>query len=313
MKGLQPSGIRRRNKMIYAAVVLFLENGYEKTTTAQIARRAGMSATSFFAAFPNKEAILYALVREMFAEQFKWTERLLGERPDPLLLYCAETALQIHITELSPELRELYMTAYSLQSTSEYIYQNISKKLETFFAPYLPGAQASDFYELEIASAGVMRGFMGRPCDLYFTIERKLRRFLSCCMRLYCVPEEKQEQVIARVLQMDLRTQAQEIVELATQRAQEILDKATTEANEMRAAAISYTDDNLGNVEDILSHSIDIAAFNYEKLMTQLQDCITIIQNNRAQLYPVDEMAQVEADHTSSASANPADNGPQPM
>lgn len=71
MKGLQPSGIRRRNKMIYAAVVLFLENGYEKTTTAQIARRAGMSATSFFAAFPNKEAILYALVREMFAEQFK--------------------------------------------------------------------------------------------------------------------------------------------------------------------------------------------------------------------------------------------------
>lgn len=106
MKGLQPSGIRRRNKMIYAAVVLFLENGYEKTTTAQIARRAGMSATSFFAAFPNKEAILYALVREMLAEQFKWTERLLGERPDPLLLYCAETALQIHITELSPELRE---------------------------------------------------------------------------------------------------------------------------------------------------------------------------------------------------------------
>ena len=94
---------------------------------------------------------------------------------------------------MSPELRELYMTAYSLQSTSEYIYQNISKKLETFFAPYLPGAQASDFYELEIASAGVMRGFMGRPCDLYFTIERKLRRFLSCCMRLYCVPEEKQE------------------------------------------------------------------------------------------------------------------------
>ena len=86
MKGLQPSGIRRRNKMIYAAVVLFLENGYEKTTTAQIARRAGMSATSFFAAFPNKEAILYALVREMLAEQFKWTERLLDR------IRCCSTA-----------------------------------------------------------------------------------------------------------------------------------------------------------------------------------------------------------------------------
>ena len=120
------------------------------------------------------------------------------------------------------------------------------------------------------------------------------------------------ELVSEHEIMQQAHAQAQEIVELATQRAQEILDKATTEANEMRAAAISYTDDNLGNIEDILSHSIDIAAFNYEKLMTQMQDCITIIQNNRAQLYPVDEMAQVEADHTS-ASANPADNGPQPM
>ena len=53
MKGLQPSGIRRRNKMIYAAVVLFLENGYEKTTTAQIARRAGMSGHVVFRRVPE--------------------------------------------------------------------------------------------------------------------------------------------------------------------------------------------------------------------------------------------------------------------
>ena len=73
---------------------------------------------------------------------------------------------------------------------------------------------------LEKGCASIMRGYMTVPCDLYFTIERKLRRFLSCCMRLYCVPEEKQEQVIARVLQMDLRTQAQEIVGEAVRRAE---------------------------------------------------------------------------------------------
>ena len=65
-----------------------------------------------------------------------------------------------------------------------------------------------------------MRGFMGRPCDLYFTMERKLRRFLGCSMRLYRVPEEKQEQVIAQVLQMDLRTQAQGLVDEAVRRAE---------------------------------------------------------------------------------------------
>ena len=55
MKGLQPSGIRRRNKMIYAAVVLFLENGYEKTTTAQIARCAGIPATRYHAGLDEEE------------------------------------------------------------------------------------------------------------------------------------------------------------------------------------------------------------------------------------------------------------------
>ena len=41
-RGLQQKGLTRRNKMLLAAVKLFLENGYEKTTTAAIARKAGM-------------------------------------------------------------------------------------------------------------------------------------------------------------------------------------------------------------------------------------------------------------------------------
>ena len=83
--------------------------------------------------------------------------------------------------------------------------------------------------------------------------------------------------------------QAQEIVEMASAQAQEILDRASEEAGGMRMAAVSYTDDNLGAIEDILAHGIDVAATNYERLMTQLQETIQVIQANRAQLYPVEE------------------------
>ena len=41
-KGLQPKGVIRRNKMLLAAVQMFLEKGYDKTTTAAIAKKAGM-------------------------------------------------------------------------------------------------------------------------------------------------------------------------------------------------------------------------------------------------------------------------------
>lgn len=38
---------------------------------------------------------------------------------------------------------------------------------------------------------------MAKKCDMYFTMEDKLRRFLKCCFTLYKVPEGKQEKIIA--------------------------------------------------------------------------------------------------------------------
>lgn len=89
--------------------------------------------------------------------------------------------------------------------------------------------------------------------------------------------------------------QAQEIVELASKQAQEILDNATTEANQVKAAAIQYTDDMLANVENIISHSMDISAAKYESLLNSLTDCYNIVTANRAELYPVEAMAEEEA------------------
>ena len=57
-----------------------------------------------------------------------------------------------------------------------------------------------------------MRGFMAKPCDVYFTMNDKLRRFLGCCFTLYHVPQSLQEQVIESVLEMDLHTTAVNLV-----------------------------------------------------------------------------------------------------
>ncbi len=120
------------------------------------------------------------------------------------------------------------------------------------------------------------------------------------------------ELVSEHEIMQQAHAQAQEIVELASVRAQEIIDRATIEANEMRAAAIGYTDANLGGMEDILTHSIDIAAVNYEKLITQLSEMVTIIQENRAQLYPVEEMAAVESEaQTVASSSSGSDDAPK--
>lgn len=225
MKGLQPKGIARRNKMLLAAIQLFLEQGYEKTTTAQISRAAGMSPTSFFAAFENKEALLLKLTQIMFENQFE-KARLFAENHEPLMVYCLETALQINITELSESLREIYVMAYTLPSTSEYIYRSTAVQIKNIFTSYMPDAEDKDFYEMDIASGSITRGFMAKPCDMYFTLDRKLSRYLDCCLKLYNVPTEKRNSLIEAVLAVDLNSVAAKLIEEIVAKAETGLEEA---------------------------------------------------------------------------------------
>lgn len=221
-RGLQKKGIARKNKMLHTAIKLFLENGYEKTTTASIAKAAGMAPSSFFAAFENKEELLLILVKTMFMNQFSSAEKLM--KAEPIVLYGVETAIQLYIAELSEPLRELYVTAYSLPSTSEYIYESMTQKLQYIFGKYIPEARAKDFYEIDMASAGITRAYMAKKCSLYFNIEDKIRRYLRCCYTLHQVPQEQQDKVISEIMQMDLRSVARSIIDGMVQKAVHGLD-----------------------------------------------------------------------------------------
>ena len=225
-RGKLLNGLVTQQKVLRAAVALFLEKGYTRTTTGEIAKAAGIGQSSFFHVFPSKEALLLELVQRMFSGQFALAGQHSGEQ-DPVLLYAVETALQLHIAELTEPLRELYVTGYSLPTTSAYIYRSTAERLQGIFGEYLPHAQAKDFYEMEIASAGIMRSFMAVPCDLYFTAEVKIARFLDCALKLYDVPEEKRAAITAAVLQMDLHTMASGIIQKTVQQAEKGFEALT--------------------------------------------------------------------------------------
>ena len=190
-RGPYSKGILMKRKILSASAKVFLERGYAGTSSKMVADLVGVSNGSPFFHYGNKEGVLLEFVKRMFSGQFRIAERLAGTVTDPLMLYGLETALQMHIVELSEPLRELYVTAYTLPSTSAYLYRSTAKRLEGIFGDYLPDAEAKDFYEMEIASAGMMRSFMAVPCDVYFTVERKIARFLECALKLYNVPPER--------------------------------------------------------------------------------------------------------------------------
>ena len=225
-RGKLLNGLVTQQKVLRGAVTLFLENGYTKTTTGEIAKAAGIGQSSFFHVFPSKEALLLELVKRMFSGQFALAGQHSGEQ-DPVLLYAVETALQLHIAELTEPLRELYVMAYSLPSIAAYLYKSTTKRLQVIFGPYLPEAQPKDFYEMEIASASIMRGFMSVPCDVYFTMDAKISRFLDCSLKLYDVPKEKRAAITAAVLQMDLHKMALGIIQKTVRQAEKGFEALT--------------------------------------------------------------------------------------
>ena len=55
-----------RDRLTLAALDLFTEQGYEETTVAQIAERAGLTKSTFFRHFPDKREVLFGGQDEFF-------------------------------------------------------------------------------------------------------------------------------------------------------------------------------------------------------------------------------------------------------
>lgn len=213
-------------QVLHTAARLFWEQGYTATTVREIAKKSEVDINAMVRAFGTKENILCQLVEYVLEGQFAATEQFLkGVTDDPLLFYAAETTLQLHMAESSEHIRDLYSAAYSMPESSALIMRSITGKLEQLFKAYQPDLEAKDFYEYEIATGGVMRGFMMVPCDLYFTMERKVRRFIESVFRIFQIPEAKTEEAITFVSQFDYPTLAKQTIDSMLARLDSGIDK----------------------------------------------------------------------------------------
>ena len=91
-----------RGRLEQAALELYLERGFEQTTVAEIARRAGLTERTFFRHFADKREVLFAgadmlqdlLVSTVASATNARTARMMPSRPAPgarrpLLRSCA--------------------------------------------------------------------------------------------------------------------------------------------------------------------------------------------------------------------------------
>ena len=202
-----------KRRILAACARLFLENGYTNTKVAEILKTADVSAGSFQNIFHTKDGVLSEFVDIMFSGQFGKIRKLVVEAPSPAYIYATETALQLTLTEMNENLRDIYVEAYTYPGTLEIIHRRTTAELRAAFGSYLPECAESDFYEMELGTAGMMRGYMARKCDQYFTLEHKIRRFLSMSLSAFHVPEQERGKIIAFVAGVDVRAEGRKVMD----------------------------------------------------------------------------------------------------
>ena len=91
-----------RERLVNAALDLFVENGYDETTVAQIADRAGMNRATFFRHFADKREVLFGgedVLAELFADAIRAAPK------DATLIECLQAALAAAEVAMTPQLR----------------------------------------------------------------------------------------------------------------------------------------------------------------------------------------------------------------
>src|SRR6478735_15430 len=79
-QGVPRSGAEARRRLQQAALELYRERGFDRTTTAEIAARAGVNERTFFRHFPDKREVLFDGEADLRAALV----RAVAEAPDGL-------------------------------------------------------------------------------------------------------------------------------------------------------------------------------------------------------------------------------------
>ena len=202
-----------KKRILTVCAKLFLEKGYKGTTIAEITEKAKVSASSFQNIFGAKDGVLTEVVPFMFAQQFGMARKIVGADLPGTCVYALETAIQLTLTELNENLRELYVEAYTQEEAYRFIRESMARELFSLFGPYQPELTQEDFYAMDIGSSGMMRSYMAYPCKEGFSLERKVQTFLSMSLSAYHVPQREQEQIIAFISQLNLRQISQKVMD----------------------------------------------------------------------------------------------------
>ncbi len=201
-----------RPLIIKVASELFFENGFSKTTSTEVCKKADISAGNLTFYFPTKEHILAVLVKMMIDFQWKEMENATDEGASSLLAYCLELTTMVAVSEEVPQMQDFFWAAYSHPMTLDLIRANDTEKIKRVFAEYTKDWDEEKLVETESIISGIEYATLMRT-EHSASASHRIEGALNTIMMLFGVPEEFRRAKVAKVLAMDYRAIGKRVYE----------------------------------------------------------------------------------------------------
>ncbi|MGB3351919.1 MAG: helix-turn-helix domain-containing protein [Mycobacterium sp.] len=140
-----------RQRLVLAAVDLFTEQGYDATTVAQIAERAGVTKSTFFRHFPDKRELLVA-GQESLCQLL--SEGIASAPDGASAMAAVAAALERASTMMGPDNRELGPRIKAAVATSTELQERDALKTVSLAAAITAALRARGVPEMTAHLAG---------------------------------------------------------------------------------------------------------------------------------------------------------------
>ena len=191
-----------RSEIILMGCNMFLEKGYTNTSTKVMSEELGISTGNFNFHFTKKEDLLAVLVEELCDFQWKLMEEEAQDGFNSLLAYCLELTTMVSASEQDENIRDFFISSYTIPMTLNIIRKNDIEKMKKVFSFYCKGWSEEKFREAEDIVSGIEYAAL-MTTETSSPLEIRIELALTTIMRLYNVPEDIIQTKVKKVLSMD--------------------------------------------------------------------------------------------------------------
>ena len=209
----QRKTLNTRYKILQCATMLFLEKGYTEAYVTTIANTLQISTGNLTFWFPTKEHILAELINELCVFQERMDEKESEEDYSLITSYLFELAMFASVCMENPNIKDLVVAAYTHPLSLGIIRANDTERAKKIFGKFCPEWTETEFIQTENVVSGIEYAMFMTENTEMLSFQQRVTSSMDAIMRMYEVPKEIRQSIIAEVMTEDYRSKGKHVFE----------------------------------------------------------------------------------------------------